>query len=114
MPSFRRPPTRGPAPKLGPFEGRTFALGPIVTYSSKLGAVPIDLAGEVLRRVRRIQPIRGPLLAGHSNLLDCSFGGGRSDTPISPHNFSMWVDYKRSKAVHQAALPAKPSWEVKK
>ena len=39
-------PDYGSGAKLGSFEGRTFALGPIMTYNARLGAVPIQLAGK--------------------------------------------------------------------
>jgi hypothetical protein len=39
-------PDTGSGARLGSFEGRTFALGPIATYSAKLGSVPIMLTGK--------------------------------------------------------------------
>ena len=39
-------PDSGSGAKLGAFEGRTFALGPIVTYNTKVGSVPIGLTGK--------------------------------------------------------------------
>ena len=36
----------GAGAKLGPFETHTFGLGPIFTIKSKLGALPVDVAGK--------------------------------------------------------------------
>ena len=43
---FQTTPDTGPGAKLGSFEGRAYALGPILTYNTNAGRVPIKLTGK--------------------------------------------------------------------
>ncbi len=52
-------PDTGSGAQLGPFEGRAYALGPIATYATKWGAVPIAMTGKYYQEFAVTNRLKG-------------------------------------------------------